>query len=563
MKIVISAVVNTYTSYGQLFMEVFARLRSRGHDVRVNPILFSEFYGNTRHRVPDVIKRAFLEESERGSPKCDAELVVAPMDWMQLPLTKRSVLFTMWEYTRISSVVAASMAGYNSILTPCQMNVEAFEVAGVTVPIKKTPLGIDPEIYSSLKAPRSNGPLTFGCCGFFAQSGIRKGVEVAIKCFSAAFPFEANVKLKVKLFAEEAIPHCSDPRIEFSNEYMPTHKLVDWYRSLDVFVMASRGEGWGLMPHQAMAVGVPVIGSMFGGLAEFLTPECSYIAYSKLSPARSGHHGHEVVMDEASLIEQMRRCYYDRNEVRIKGELSAARAAEFTWDRTVDYVEEALKSALPTVNVVIPSINRSEVRKSKGFSSPVKDDLLDSLSVLSGQIDRSLLTVSESDLPVISTEREATIDEVSKIATVIRSPSCGMYADALRSIRAAGNIASRYVILIEDDVIVCDGFIEKATRWLSDHGWPKAATFLNWNGVENGGHVDPDVFWGTQCIALDRDLIGVLPDAALPPPNELQDRTWALSLGDAGVKFMVCSPSLATHTGNSKSTRVNDKYHYE
>jgi glycosyltransferase involved in cell wall biosynthesis len=99
------------------------------------------------------------------------------------------------------------------------------------------------------------------------------------------------------------------------------------------------------VPHQAMARGVPVIGPMFGGLAEFLTVESSYIVFARLQPSANENGGVEAIVDLGSMVEQMRRIYFDRPELRQKRLRSKHRAEQFTWDRTVTEVEAVLEEA--------------------------------------------------------------------------------------------------------------------------------------------------------------------------------------------------------------------------
>jgi len=363
LRLIITAPVNTFTGYGQLFVELFARLHSRGHEVLVNPLEIKTKWGDVACPIPGIIKEALIPPKERKEFRCAAELVIPPQGWRQLPNTKsQSVCFTMYESTAVNPAQVMILNRYRSVIVPCEMNQDALLSSGVTVPVRTVPLGIEPDIFGGPLATRVENvchrgvpkprPLTFATSGLMAHSRHRKNVELSIQAFHNAFPGIEDVRLEIKCFPNDPIPECSDPRIVIIRELWPTHKLVNWYDSIDVFMVTSRGEGWGLMPHQAMARGVPVIGPMFGGLAEFLTVKASYIVFARLQPSANENGGVEAIVDLGSMVEQMRRIYFDRPELRQKRLRSKHRAEQFTWDRTVTEVEAVLEEASLITEVI-------------------------------------------------------------------------------------------------------------------------------------------------------------------------------------------------------------------
>jgi glycosyltransferase involved in cell wall biosynthesis len=84
---------------------------------------------------------------------------------------------------------------------------------------------------------------------------------------------EKHVKLKMPHIASLAdLPHFC-----IITETVSEEDLVRVYRSMDAFVLPTRGEGWGLPTIQAMSMGMPTISTNWGGNTEFMTPETSFL----------------------------------------------------------------------------------------------------------------------------------------------------------------------------------------------------------------------------------------------------------------------------------------------
>ena len=63
---------------------------------------------------------------------------------------------------------------------------------------------------------------------------------------------------------------CSLAPVHFVVRHVPYEKLPALYSEADAFVLPSRGEGWGLPLMEAMSLGVPTIGTGWGGSSEFM-----------------------------------------------------------------------------------------------------------------------------------------------------------------------------------------------------------------------------------------------------------------------------------------------------
>jgi glycosyltransferase involved in cell wall biosynthesis len=98
-----------------------------------------------------------------------------------------------------------------------------------------------------------------------------------------------------------------------------------FFAALDLFIMPSRSEAWGLAALEAMANGVPVIASDIGGLREMVG---------------DGSPGFLVPPGDASaLARQISFAASHPDVLRVQGEKARERTRMFTVDRMIEQTE--------------------------------------------------------------------------------------------------------------------------------------------------------------------------------------------------------------------------------
>jgi glycosyltransferase involved in cell wall biosynthesis len=102
--------------------------------------------------------------------------------------------------------------------------------------------------------------------------------------------------------------------------------LNQFYAALDLFIMPSRSEAWGLTALRALAYGLPVIASNVGGLPEAIEHGKSGWLVPPESPAALA----DAILEAAS--DPARLCEFGRN--------ARQRAAQFSMERTVERTEQ-------------------------------------------------------------------------------------------------------------------------------------------------------------------------------------------------------------------------------
>ena len=113
------------------------------------------------------------------------------------------------------------------------------------------------------------------------------------------------------------------PTIFIVDEHVPDAKMPQLYRSMDCFVLPSRGEGWGRPHVEAMSMGLPVIATNWSGPTAFLTEDNGYpLAIDGLETIRQGpfRKYHKWSIPSVSHLQQlMRQAATQRDEAAAKG----------------------------------------------------------------------------------------------------------------------------------------------------------------------------------------------------------------------------------------------------
>jgi glycosyltransferase involved in cell wall biosynthesis len=126
-------------------------------------------------------------------------------------------------------------------------------------------------------------------------------------------------------------------------------RLLDFLKQMDVFVLPSRGEGFGLCGLEAMATGLPLIATNWSGPADYLDAEYSYPLSYRLVDAQGIESNHVDYFgcwaepDYEHLRYLMRWLFENRSEASEKGRIAAERVHEkWTWDRVAKQMRDDL-----------------------------------------------------------------------------------------------------------------------------------------------------------------------------------------------------------------------------
>lgn len=207
----------------------------------------------------------------------DKELLVVYFLPYALNVFRSDVNFcqTMFETTEVPDVWA-EIINYRAqgLLVPSIFCKNVFEKK-VSVPVEAFPLGVNTQTYYMVEREPSS-VFTFLMTGLLHY---RKGAEFAVRAFKEEFKPHEKVRLILKTrrgFLDVGDEDIDDGRISVVDADYSRSDMLDLYHAGDCFLAPSRGEASGLTPREAMATGLSVIATNWGGLSEITDGRYTY-----------------------------------------------------------------------------------------------------------------------------------------------------------------------------------------------------------------------------------------------------------------------------------------------
>lgn len=258
------------------------------------------------------------------------------------PVEGRLWVWTMWEDTKPPPDWIRRINRYvDRLLVPCPHNAEAFQDAGVKVPVSVVPGGIEPGEFPVLTGFSDERPFTFLTIG---DRGMRKGWELAFLAFSKAFPAAKyrDVRLVIKARRDTFIFAFKDGRVSVQRE--DSADMSDVYARCDCLVFPSSGEGWGLPPREAAAMGIPTIATRYAGLEVGIDHWCTVPLRANIVDSIMGYGGQWGRPDLDEIADAMRYVYDCRDDARAKARRGAAWIRQHqTWDNSAEILMKLVR----------------------------------------------------------------------------------------------------------------------------------------------------------------------------------------------------------------------------
>ena len=220
-------------------------------------------YGRMGHHIAGALCDLGVENAgDLGtafSPEVPLERVAL---WLSTPPHVRgwyegqfAAILTMWESTEIPPGFRENLHHFDRVFVPSLQNLELYRRFHDDV--RYIPLGVDGEAWKFQQRPTIKRDFVFLTAGY----GTRKGCRQVADAFYAVFPEgkPPSPLMPIPKLIVRSRDDITGPGVTRISQDLSNREEIELYASAHCFVSGSKGEGWGLMPLQAMAQGLPTI----------------------------------------------------------------------------------------------------------------------------------------------------------------------------------------------------------------------------------------------------------------------------------------------------------------
>lgn len=301
--------------------------------------------------LPAIHGRNYLHFNPCSRPIAD----LAPLPWFK---GGRNIGFWAWETTQ----APASWLKYDSFMeqiwVPSNFVADALLATGFKSPIAVIPHAIEPQPRHVF--PERDKPITFLIQFDGHSRAERKRPDLSLKAITnAALRSNENVHVIIKCHhsdgANLVLVEHAKVKVELKSKWLQPEEMEAIWRRTDIFVSLNRGEGFGLPMVEAMARGIAVVATGWGGSADYMTRANSFpITAERLEPAvKSGDAYFKTGMWAMPCMEQAVKEISHAMKLirlgRIHDMMEQARqtAAAFSFEAMKQKMAEALQITVP------------------------------------------------------------------------------------------------------------------------------------------------------------------------------------------------------------------------
>lgn len=276
-------------------------------------------------------------------------------------LGKTTIGYTPWESTEFPKTWPLPMRGVDDVWTTATWLKDIFQEKIPREDIFVLPHGIEPLGPPKIRRLRRDNVFWFLHVG---EPAIRKGGSLVFEAWYKHFRNRKNVGLIIKsagpawcrvkdsrghILANPVSEAAHNRRLKVISKIMSREELLDLYYSAHCLVYPSQGEGFGLIPAEAMATGLPTI-IPNQGIGDFYKHAVLHLDQIKWVPSQDQniHPGNwmELSMDDLIFKMEMMLSKYE-SYAQKQFDNTDAMLEEHSWDTVADVAIQRIKDLGP------------------------------------------------------------------------------------------------------------------------------------------------------------------------------------------------------------------------
>ena len=252
-------------------------------------------------------------------------------------------LHTMYDTDLLPDSWARVIDRAGLVWVPSEWCREVFINSGVRRPIIVSGYGVDGNVF---RYQEKSGAITFLTAT--QVNGDRKNWLMVARAFAKLNLQDAKLIVKTTFDQRQQFAH---PSISYTSDVLSDANWAQLMGRCDCFVYPSSGEGFGLMPLEAMATGSCVIATDYSGMTEYLGEDNLRLKYdlvdAELYNRGNDGEGRWAKPDFDDLCDKIRWVYQNRESAWAMGRQAAKRVrSDWTWARAGENAKTLLTEAL-------------------------------------------------------------------------------------------------------------------------------------------------------------------------------------------------------------------------
>ena len=241
--------------YGDAFNKIFENLSKQGLDIYSPETKLPKELEDSPPGFGYFLRDEAAQKSDIIVNNCVPEVYIKGNNY--------SIGFTYWETNRLKQDWVDPMNQMDEIWTTSQSMVDIFIDSGVKVPVYNFKLGVNPKLYFPVRR-KIKDRFTFLCIG---SPSTRKNSQMSVDAFLKLFDgnpdyqmiYKSNGPPDARMNKDGHWSKIDHPQIKIIDHLVSEEELAGIYDLCDCVLYPTSGEGWGLIPFQGIAKGIPTI----------------------------------------------------------------------------------------------------------------------------------------------------------------------------------------------------------------------------------------------------------------------------------------------------------------